>query len=186
MRQADLEAYLDEALPPEEMARIEQALRDRPELRERLAAINARRDTGVHSLGAIWRRHRLSCLRPRAVGQLPARHASAGGGGLRLPSTWKRWGAAAVRRIWPTWKSSRRKSLRVAATRPTQILPVQCRLSAAGLAGEVVSGQWGLGCRLLVPAPNSLAFRTMRIAVTALASPALASPLGGASVLGRR
>lgn len=68
MRQADLEAYLDEALPPEEMARIEQALRDRPELRERLAAINARRDTGVHSLGAIWRRHRLSCLSREQLG----------------------------------------------------------------------------------------------------------------------
>ena len=26
-----------------------------------LAAINARRDVGVHSLGEIWRRHRLSC-----------------------------------------------------------------------------------------------------------------------------
>lgn len=61
IRQSDLDGYLDEALPPEEMARIEQALRDNPELTIQLAAINARRDAGVHSLGAIWRRHRLSC-----------------------------------------------------------------------------------------------------------------------------
>jgi hypothetical protein len=61
LRQSDLDGYLDEALSPEEMSRVEQALRDDPELREQLAAINARRDAGVHSLGEIWRRHRLSC-----------------------------------------------------------------------------------------------------------------------------
>jgi len=59
--QAELEAYLDEALPSEDMARIEKALRDEPKLAEQLAAINARRDAGLHSLGAIWRRHRISC-----------------------------------------------------------------------------------------------------------------------------
>lgn len=61
IRQPDLEAYLDEALPPEEMARIELALRNDPELLRQLASINSRRDAGVHSLGEIWRRHRLSC-----------------------------------------------------------------------------------------------------------------------------
>jgi len=61
LRQSDLDAYLDEALSPEEMARVEETLRKDPELREQLAAINARRDAGVHSLGEIWRRHRLSC-----------------------------------------------------------------------------------------------------------------------------
>ncbi|HLA83723.1 MAG TPA: hypothetical protein VJL29_02935 [Thermoguttaceae bacterium] len=60
-RQTELEAYLDEALPPDEMARIEHALRRHPECVEQLAAINARRDAGVHTLGEIWRRHRLSC-----------------------------------------------------------------------------------------------------------------------------
>ncbi|MBI3840035.1 MAG: hypothetical protein HY288_19100 [Planctomycetia bacterium] len=59
--QSDLEAYLDEGLPTAVMARIEQALRDEPKLAEQLVAINARRDAGVHSLGEIWRRHRLSC-----------------------------------------------------------------------------------------------------------------------------
>ena len=57
----ELEAYLDEALPPEEMARIEHALRQHPECVEQLATINARRDAGIHTLGEIWRRHRLSC-----------------------------------------------------------------------------------------------------------------------------
>lgn len=57
----DLEAYLDEALPPEQMAEVEQTLRADKQLARRLAAINARRDHGVHSLGEIWRRERLSC-----------------------------------------------------------------------------------------------------------------------------
>lgn len=61
LRQQDLEAYLDEALPPADMAEIEQRLRDDTELLEQLRAINARRDAGVHSLGEIWRRHRVSC-----------------------------------------------------------------------------------------------------------------------------
>ncbi len=59
--QSDLAAYLDEGLPTEAMAKIERALRDDPKLSEQLVAINARRDAGMHSLGEIWRRHRLSC-----------------------------------------------------------------------------------------------------------------------------
>jgi hypothetical protein len=58
---AELEAYLDESLPIERMTAIEAALRDDTELRERLTATNGRRDAGVHSIGEIWRRHRLSC-----------------------------------------------------------------------------------------------------------------------------
>lgn len=58
---SELEAYLDETLPAAEMARLEQALRSDPALRTRLAELIARRDAGMHSLGAIWRRHRLSC-----------------------------------------------------------------------------------------------------------------------------
>jgi anti-sigma factor RsiW len=60
--QPDLEAYLDEALPVEEMTRIEKTLRDDPSLARQLAAILARRDSGVISLGEIWHRYRLSCL----------------------------------------------------------------------------------------------------------------------------
>jgi len=58
---ADLESYLDEALPAEVMARIESAARADKSLLARLAAINARRDAGSHTLGEIWRYHRLSC-----------------------------------------------------------------------------------------------------------------------------
>lgn len=60
-RQSDLEAYLDEALPAAEMARIEKAVREDSALTKQLAAIHGRRGAGVHSLGEIWRRHRLSC-----------------------------------------------------------------------------------------------------------------------------
>jgi anti-sigma factor RsiW len=58
---SELEAYLDEALPVAQMTRLEQTLRGNADLRARLAELVARRDAGVHSLGAIWRRHRLSC-----------------------------------------------------------------------------------------------------------------------------
>jgi hypothetical protein len=57
----ELDRFLDEALPPERMAALEAALRDDAELQARLAAASGRRDAGVHSLGAVWRRHRLSC-----------------------------------------------------------------------------------------------------------------------------
>ena len=87
-RQSDLEAYLDEALPPEEMARVEKAARDDHRLCEELAAIQSRRNAGVHSLGEIWRRHRLSCPAPsswRVFCRLPCpRHWPA-----TSPSTWK-------------------------------------------------------------------------------------------------
>ncbi len=57
----ELEAYLDEQLSPELMAQVEQALRDDATLMQELVAINNRREAGVHSLGGVWRRHRLSC-----------------------------------------------------------------------------------------------------------------------------
>jgi hypothetical protein len=43
------------------MAEIEDALRQGDSLQQQLSAINGRRDAGVHALGEIWRRHRLSC-----------------------------------------------------------------------------------------------------------------------------
>jgi anti-sigma factor RsiW len=58
---SELEAFLDESLPVDRMAAIEEALRQDPQLQHQLTAINGRRDAGVHSLGDIWRRHRLSC-----------------------------------------------------------------------------------------------------------------------------
>ncbi len=62
---AELEAYLDDGLTPQLTAQIETVLRkgDSPavQLTERLAALTGQRDAGVHSLGAVWRRRRLSC-----------------------------------------------------------------------------------------------------------------------------
>jgi hypothetical protein len=58
---AELEAFLDEALPSDTMAAIEDALRTDQELAERLASAIGRRDAGVHTLGGIWRRNRLTC-----------------------------------------------------------------------------------------------------------------------------
>jgi hypothetical protein len=57
----ELLAYLDELLPPERMADAEKSLRNSEPLRRRLAGLARSRDQGVHSVGAIWRRRRLSC-----------------------------------------------------------------------------------------------------------------------------
>lgn len=65
---AELEGYLDEGLPAEAMARIEDALRGDQALVRRLSGINARRDAGIHSLGEIWRRHRLTCATRSELG----------------------------------------------------------------------------------------------------------------------
>jgi hypothetical protein len=63
-----LAAYLDEDLPPAEMARIEQAARKDPKLSVRLSEINMRRNAGVHTLGEIWRRNRLTCAKREQLG----------------------------------------------------------------------------------------------------------------------
>jgi anti-sigma factor RsiW len=68
LRLSDLQAYLEEALPAEEMARIEQAIRSDAELARELAHVSSRRDAGLHSLGEIWRRHRLSCVSREELG----------------------------------------------------------------------------------------------------------------------
>jgi anti-sigma factor RsiW len=56
-----LQAYLDESLATEAMSAIEQCLRTDEGLRERLVDIAGQREAGVHGLGEIWRRNRLSC-----------------------------------------------------------------------------------------------------------------------------
>ena len=65
---AELEAYLDDALSPADLSAVEAAVRDDHELLGRLAAINQRRNSGVHTLGEIWRRHRLTCLTREQLG----------------------------------------------------------------------------------------------------------------------
>jgi hypothetical protein len=56
-----LHAYLDDALSDAETARVEQALRDSEPLRRSLHQAMQERDRGEHSLGAVWRRERLTC-----------------------------------------------------------------------------------------------------------------------------
>lgn len=58
---AVLLAYLDEALSSDKMSALEQAIRTDAELRKRIETLVSQRDSGMHSLGDIWRRHRLSC-----------------------------------------------------------------------------------------------------------------------------
>jgi hypothetical protein len=56
-----LHAYLDDALSDAETARLEQALRQSEPLRRQLRQAMQERDRGEHSLGAVWRRERLTC-----------------------------------------------------------------------------------------------------------------------------
>jgi DNA-binding phage protein len=56
-----LHSYLDDALSTGEIAQIEQALRESEALRRLLRVVLQERDRGEHSIGAIWRRRRLSC-----------------------------------------------------------------------------------------------------------------------------
>ncbi len=58
---SELSAYLDEDLPQDRMSEVENALRNDQSLVDRLTAIVGQRDAGLHTLGAIWRRERLSC-----------------------------------------------------------------------------------------------------------------------------
>ncbi len=63
-----LAGYLEDALSDAETARIEQALRDSDPLRQQLKQLISERDRGEHSVGAIWRRHRLSCTPREQLG----------------------------------------------------------------------------------------------------------------------
>ena len=56
-----LSAYLDDALGDVETAQVEQALRHNDTLRRQVRLLLQERDRGEHSVGAIWRRARLSC-----------------------------------------------------------------------------------------------------------------------------
>lgn len=56
-----LASYLDDALSERQTADVEQQLRQSDALRQQLRMLAQERDRGDHSVGAIWRRHRLSC-----------------------------------------------------------------------------------------------------------------------------
>lgn len=57
----DLLGYLDELLPADQAAKVEDALRDSTSLQHRAATLLRDRDDGTHSLADIWRRHRVAC-----------------------------------------------------------------------------------------------------------------------------
>jgi hypothetical protein len=63
-----LSSYLDDALNDGETAQVEQALRQSDVLRRQLRLIMQERDRGEHSIGAIWRRRRLSCPSREQIG----------------------------------------------------------------------------------------------------------------------
>lgn len=56
-----LQAYLDESLDTDTMSAVEGELRADESLRARLVQLVGQREAGIHGLGEIWRRHRLSC-----------------------------------------------------------------------------------------------------------------------------
>lgn len=56
-----LAAYLDDALSDVETAQVEQALRQSESLRKQVVALQQELDRGDHSVGAVWRRQRLTC-----------------------------------------------------------------------------------------------------------------------------
>ncbi len=64
-----LRSYLADALPAGDLARVEKALRDSSELRARLEDVRQDRgDPDLHTLGAIWRRARLTCPTRQQLG----------------------------------------------------------------------------------------------------------------------
>jgi hypothetical protein len=63
-----LHAYLDDCLPEAEASKIEKELRKSETLRQKLKLTLQERDRGEHSVGAIWRRERLSCVSREQLG----------------------------------------------------------------------------------------------------------------------
>lgn len=60
--------YLEEALPGDQMAKVEDMLRQSAEWRTALETVQGDVDHGEHSVAQIWRRHRLSCLTRESLG----------------------------------------------------------------------------------------------------------------------
>lgn len=65
---AELMAFIDEALPAVRSSELETSLRTDDGLRQRLAEVTGREIAGLHTLSAIWRRGRLSCATREDLG----------------------------------------------------------------------------------------------------------------------
>jgi hypothetical protein len=63
-----LAGYLDDLLSASDTAQVEQALRASEALRRQLRVVMQERDRGEHSIGAIWRRQRLTCPTRQQLG----------------------------------------------------------------------------------------------------------------------
>ena len=113
------------------MARIEKAARDDPALARQLASVHARRSAGVHSLGEIWRQHRLSCPTREQLGSFLLG---------ALPEALARYIAfhvevAGCRYCQANLADLQRQQGRARSGRPgppPQVLPVECGLLEEG------------------------------------------------------
>ena len=56
-----LRDYLNDALPDAELAAVEKALRESADLRALYREVIEQENRGEHTVGAIWRRERVSC-----------------------------------------------------------------------------------------------------------------------------
>jgi len=77
----ELCAWLDEMLPSDRMAELEQQLRGDQTLQNRIASLIHHRDQGGHTVGEIWHRSALSCPSRSELGgylleTLPAEQAT--------------------------------------------------------------------------------------------------------------
>ena len=63
-----LRDYLHDALPDPELAVVEKALRESAKLRAVYKDVVEQEDRGEHTVGAIWRRERVSCLSREQLG----------------------------------------------------------------------------------------------------------------------
>ncbi len=66
---AELIAFLEEALSASRCADLEAALHHDEPLRRRLIEVRGRETAGLHTIGAIWRRGRLSCSDRATLGK---------------------------------------------------------------------------------------------------------------------
>jgi hypothetical protein len=63
-----LRDYLHDALPDAELALVEKALRESAKLRSIYKEVVEQEDRGEHTVGAVWRRERVSCVSREQLG----------------------------------------------------------------------------------------------------------------------